>query len=98
MPALRNTKKLAAVNRDSNEEHLRNNFLRDTIVPRVNEDYFTQVSEEIKGRVTEKLSRKFSRTESRILGALSKQDNFRLNSQVWMKSGTIPETFRIYDR
>ena len=90
MATLRNTKKLATVNRDSNEEHLKNNFLRDPIVPRVNEDYITQVSEEIEGRVTEIVSQKFSKTENRIVGALSKQDNFRLNSQVRMQSGTIP--------
>ena len=37
---------------------------------------------EIEGRVTKKLSKEFSKTESRILGALSKLDEFLLNPQV----------------
>ena len=40
------------------------------------------MSEEIEGRVTKKLSKEFSKTESRILGALSKLDEFLLNPQV----------------
>ena len=46
------------------------------------QDYISQVSEEIEGRVTKKLSKEFSKTESRILGALSKLDEFLLNPQV----------------
>ena len=45
------------------------------------EKYITQVSEEIEGRVTKKLSQELSRKESRILGALSKLDEFLLNPQ-----------------
>ena len=41
------------------------------------QEYIPQVSEEIEERVTKKLSKEFSRTESRILGALSKLDDFR---------------------
>ena len=41
----------------------------------------SQVSEEIEGRVTKKLSKEFNKTESRILGALSKLDGFLLNPQ-----------------
>ena len=40
------------------------------------QEYISQVSEDIEGRVTKKLSREFSRTESRIFGALSKLANF----------------------
>ena len=40
------------------------------------------VMKNIKGRLTEKISQEFSRTESRILGALSKLDEFLLNPQV----------------
>ena len=65
-----------------------------TSVPRINEEYITQVSEEIEGRVTRKLSQEFSRTESRILGALSKLDDFLLNPQIRTHSGTVPGTFR----
>ena len=52
------------------------------------------MSKEIEGRVTKKLSQNFSRTKSRILGALSKLDEFRLNPQVRVHSGTAPETSR----
>ena len=46
------------------------------------QDYISQVSEEIEGRVTKKLSKEFNKTESRILGALSKLEEFLLNPQV----------------
>ena len=58
--------KLAAVSRETQEEHPRNGQSRDTSIPRINEEYITQVSEEIEGRFTKKLSREISRTESRI--------------------------------
>ena len=57
----------------------------------------TQVSEEIEGRVTKKLSQEFSRTESRILGALFKIDESLLNPQVRTFSGIIPGTSRNND-
>ena len=46
------------------------------------QEYISQVSEEIEGKVTEKFSKDFSRAESRILGALSKLDEFLLNPRV----------------
>ena len=94
MATLRNKRKLAAVTRETQEEHPRNGQSRNTSVPRINEEYITQVSEEIEGRVTKKLSLGYSRTESRILGALSKLHEFLLNQQIWTHSGTVPETFR----
>ena len=94
MATLRNKRKLAAVTRETQEEHPRNGQSRNTSVPRINEEYNTQVSEEIEGRVTKKLSQEFSRTESRILAALSKLDKFLFNPQIRKHSGTVPETFR----
>ena len=94
MVTLRNKRKLAAVTRETQEENLRNVQSRSTSVPRINEEYITQVSEEIEGRVTRKLSQEFSRTESRILGTLSKLDEFLLNQQIRTHSGTVPGTFR----
>ena len=94
MATLRNKRKLAAVTRETQEENPRNGQSRNTSVPRINEEYITQVSEQIEGRVTKKLSQEFSRTESRTLGALSKLDEFLLNQQIRMHSGTVPETFR----
>ena len=58
------------------------------------EEYITQVSEEIEERVTKKLFQEFSRTESRILGALSKIDEFLLNPQVRTCSVAVPGTSR----
>ena len=94
MPTLRNKRKLAAVTKLTQEENPRNGQSRNTSVPRINEEYTTQLSEQIEGRVTKKLSRQFSRTESRILGALSKLDDFLLNQQVQTHSETVPRTFR----
>ena len=54
------------------------------------QEYISQVSEEIEGRVTEKLSKEFSRAESRILGALSKLGEFLLNPQVRTCSVIVP--------
>ena len=94
MATLRNKRKLAAVTRETQEEHPRNGQSRNTSIPRINEEYITQVSEEIEGRVTEKMSQEFSQIESRILGALSKLDEFILNQQTQTHSGTVPGTFR----
>ena len=65
----RNKQPLAAVSRETQEEHSRKGQARNTSVRRNNEKYITQVPEEIEGRVTKKLSQEFSRTESRILEA-----------------------------
>ena len=94
MATLRNKRKLAAVTRETQEEHPRNGQSRNTSVPRINEEYITQVSEEVEGRITKKLSQEFSRTEFSILGALSKLDECFLNQQIRTHSGTVPETFR----
>ena len=94
MATLRNKRKFAAVTRQTQEEHPRNGQSRNTSVPRNNEEYITQVCEEIEGRVTKKLSKEFSRTESRVLGALSELDEFLLNPQIRTLSGTVPGTFR----
>ena len=93
MTTLRNKRKLAVVRKETQEEHPRNSQSRNTSVPRINEEYITRVSEEIKGRITKKLSQEFSRTESRILGALSKLDEFLWNPQIRTHSGTVPGTF-----
>ena len=94
MATLRNKRKLAAVTRETQEENPRNGQSRNTSVPSINEEYITQVSEEIEGRVSKKLSQEFSRTESRILGVLSKLDEFLLNQQITTHSETVPGTFR----
>ena len=94
MATLRNKQKLAAVTRETQEENPRNGQSRNTSIPRINEEYITQVSEEIEGRITKKLSQEFNRIESRISDALSKLDEFLSNQQIQTHSKTVPGTFR----
>ena len=94
MATLRNKRKLTAVTRETQEENPRNGQSRNTSVSRIDEEYITQVSEEIEGRVTKKLSQELSRTESRILGALTKLDEFLSNQQIHTHSETVPGTLR----
>ena len=94
MTTLRNKRKLAAVTRETQEENPRNGQSRNTSVPRINEEYITQFSEEIEGRITKKLSQEFNRIESRISDALSKLDEFLSNQQIQTHSKTVPGTFR----
>ena len=61
------------------------------------QEYISQVSEDIERRMTKKLSDEFSRTESRILGALSKLDEFLLNPQLRTSSVAVPGTPRNSD-
>ena len=89
-----NKKELAALNKENCEEHPRSNLAQNSNVPRSQEDYITQVSEEIEGRVTKKLSQEISRTENRILGALARLDDFLMNPLLQGHSGTTPETSR----
>ena len=81
MATLWNKGKLAAVSREALES-TRNSRGQNTLDPESTQDYISQVSEEIEGRVIKKLSKDFSRTESRILAALSKLDEFLLNPEV----------------
>ena len=93
MATLRNKGKLAAVSRET-PESTRSGRTQNILDPELTQDYISQVSEEIEGRVTKKLSKEFSRTESRILGALSKLDEFLLNPQVRTCSVAVPGTSR----
>ena len=54
------------------------------------QEYIPKVSEKVQGRVTKKLSKEFSRTESRILSALCQLDKFFLNPQVRACSIAVP--------
>ena len=56
--------------------------------------YISQVSEEIEGKGIEKLSKEFSRMESRVLAALSKPNKFLVNQQVRTCSVAVPGTSR----
>ena len=92
MATLRNKKKLAAVSRET-PEGSRSSRAQNVLDSELTQDYISQVSEEIEGRVTKKLSKEFSK-ESRILGALSKLDEFLLNPQVRTCSVAVPGTSR----
>ena len=92
--ATRNKNKLAALNKENCEKHPRSNLAQNSNVPWSQEDYVTQVSEDIEGRVTKKLSQEFSRTENRILGALARLDDFLMNPLLQDHSGTTRETSR----
>ena len=90
----RNKRKLAALNRENCKEHPRSNLAQNSSAPRSQEDYITQVSEEIEGRVTKRLSKEFSKTENRILGALARLDGFLMNPLLPRYSGATPEPTR----
>ena len=94
MATLWNRKKLVVVAREIQQGSSRNSQSRNSTVPIKNEWHITQVSVEIEGRVTKKLSQDLSRTESRFLGGLSKLDKFLLNLQVRVHSGTVLGTSR----
>ena len=87
-------RKLASLNKENCEELPRSNLAQDTSVPRSREDYTTQVSEEIEGRLTKRLSMDFCRLKSCILGALSRLDEFLPNPLIQGHSGSAPETSR----
>ena len=97
MATLRNAPKFAAVAGETQEEQHRNSLSRNTSVPGITEEYITQVFAEIEVNVTKKLSQELSRTESRILGALSNSDEFLLNPLIRTLSGTVPGTSRNND-
>ena len=96
MATLRNRRKLAAVSRQT-PETTRNSQSQNTLDPEMAQEYIFQVSEEAEGRLTKKLSKEYSRTESSILGALSKLDEFLLNPQIRTCSVAVPGTSRKND-
>ena len=91
MATLRNKRKLAAVSRET-PEGSRSSRGQNVFDPELTRNYISQVSEEMEGRATKKLSKEFSKTESRILGALSKLDEFLLNPQARTCSVAAQET------
>ena len=90
----RNKRKLAALNKENCEENTGSNLAQNSGAPRSQEDYITQVSEEIEGRVTKRLSKEFSRTENRFLGALARLDDFLMNPLLPGHSAATPEPTR----
>ena len=93
MAILRNKRNLGAVSRET-PENTRSNQSQNTLAPGRAQEYIFHVSEEIEGRVTKKLSKEFSRTDSPILGASPNLMNFFLNPQVRTCSVAVPATSR----
>ena len=93
MATLRSKRKLAAVSKET-PENTRNSQSREAIDPEMAQEYISQVSEMIDGRVTEKLSKEFSRIECRLLGAQSNLGEFLLDPQVGICSVAVPKTSR----
>ena len=69
MATIKNKRKLAAINGDSQEEHAEDNLSPSKIGHRVDEKCITPVSEKIERRIIKKLSYECSRTKSQITGA-----------------------------
>ena len=90
----RNKRKLAALKKENCEEHPRSILAQNSSASRSQEDFITQVSEETEGRVTKRLSKEFSRTENRILGALARLDDFLMNPLLPGRSETTTEPTR----
>ena len=78
-------------------EKTRNSNSQNTPDPEIAREYISQVSEEIGRRVNIKPSKELSRTESRILGALSKLDECFLSPQVRTCSIVVPGKSRNND-
>ena len=94
MVTARKRKRLATFIDEKCEEQPRSNLAPFTIVPRSQEDYITQISEEIEDSLRMKLSNEFNRMQSRISGALSQLDDFPLNPLIQSHSASVLETSR----
>ena len=79
------------------QEYPRNSQLQNTSALWITEAFIAQVFGEIEGGITKKLFQDVSRTESRILGALSKFNDFLLNLEVRTISGIVPGTLQNAD-
>ena len=89
MATLKNKTKLAANSRET-PKGSRSSRGQKALDPDLTQDNISQVSEEIEGRVT----KEFSKTESRILDALSNLDELLLNPQIRTCSMAVSGTSR----
>ena len=96
MATLSKKKKLAAVSRET-PKNTRNSQSQNTLYPERAQGYISQFSEQIQRRLTKTFSKEFSRTESSILGTLSRLDDFLLNPQVRISSVAVPGKSRKSD-
>ena len=87
---------LAAVSWET-QEHPRNRQSQNISISCFNEEIIRQVVEDVEGRVSKKLSREISRTDSPNLGALFELKNILLNPYIRTLSRTVPGAFRETD-
>ena len=93
MATLRSRRKLAVFLRETPENTM-NTQSQNTLLRRWLRSAIAKFLMKLKGGSPKKLSQEFSRTESRILGALSKLDEVLLNPQVRNCSVVVPGTSR----
>ena len=91
MATLRSKRKIAAVSRET-PENTKNSQSQNTVDPGMAQEHISRISEKFEGKVTKNLPKEFSRVESRILGALSKLDEFLLNPQFRTYFVAVPGT------
>ena len=91
---MRKKRKLAAVTREAHEEHPRNGQSQDMSVPRINEEYITQNSEEIEGRITENCPRSSAGQPPAFWVPCLNEMSCVLKPQIRTHSATVPGTFR----
>ena len=94
MATLRNNRNFADLNKKNYEENPRNNLAQNSRAIKSQKKHTTQVSEEIEGKITDKLSNDFSQMQSCIRGILTKIDEFLLNPLLQGHSGAAPEKSR----
>ena len=91
MATLRNRLQLTAINKENYGKYLSSKQC--PLEYKKTTSHRSQIN--FDGRVTNKLSQEFRKTESRIVGALSWVDEFFLNPIIQCHSGSVPEMSRI---
>ena len=96
MAKLRNKRKFEAIYQDNHKEISSSNRSGYTFFPGILDEYITQVSEEIKGRMTKKMSLVFSWRErvscsGRFIQGRRNPSELTSPGALWIRSGDNPE-------
>ena len=94
MATLRNERYLADINGNNQQDSSGKKQPRNSVVPVIQEDYITPVSEKTAGRMAKNLSQEFSKTDSRTMRALSKLYELPLNPLSRAQCGIGSGTYR----
>ena len=93
MATLRNKRNFAIINREDHEELPRNSQTRDTNVSRIQEDYITEVTEQLESRLTKKIVPGVKQNGGSHFGrSFQTWRIFFLNPQFRVQSGSVLET------